>query len=651
MTYTYITIFRQIASATLTLRNWMEVRLLFVDYLVGSDESPYAPVDAVFVRDEFQDLMGNLPHIHMLLSLDLKNATVDQQARIDDLIRADVGSIVRSDEVQHFIDSGVFKSADDQFKVQKIAREILPHLCSPRCLVRTGDGDGPENFKCRSNDNLQLSPDITRNCLIDLPMNLSIPCMEWLICIGMLDPIEDLSNFLPGEFKATHTYFHPKKHIPKICRTLHNNISPVEGFTFAVCLSMQNLQCLIQCNGCTTYCNKYIVKIDKMNYVIVLTHAHKGGTLMLKSKFLHNTKIATSAHNEAKAQKKQARRGKKANDARAIGLFEQLCHLLGYQLSRTDIRDVEVPTIPFENRVGYLKPPPKEEITQDGAELGVVIQNVRIENDLPIWRRHSDTEVLMLEGLKESNLTVDRITVFSVRPPELRSIFDQPGNFYRWFEIEEKCLLKRDEIVEKLSQTLKRSIWINGFQRQVYLRIPAISEVMNYLNNDDFIDRNLVKNKEMIQLLQEVFALVERLRHGDDFSDNERSDLDFYMSELLYDDSDKRLPIPLYSFTRPSIGEKFILHILLSLGHFATEWDLLHHRTIRESFRYAKLIRESDDEDDLKHDINNIMTKFIEQQLVYFPNSHRQVGNWIALAGESTFIFFCYVHIYIIFIL
>ena len=50
----------------------MEVRSLFIDYLIGSDESPYAPVDAVFVRDEFQDLMGNLPHIHMLLSLVLR---------------------------------------------------------------------------------------------------------------------------------------------------------------------------------------------------------------------------------------------------------------------------------------------------------------------------------------------------------------------------------------------------------------------------------------------------------------------------------------------------------------------------------------------------------------------------------------------------
>ena len=229
----------------MTLRNWMEVRALLIDYLVGSTESPFCPIDAIFVRDEFQDLIGNLPHIHMLLSLLLKYATREQLRRINDLIRADVGSIVRSDEVQHFIDSGIFKSGDDLFKLEKLSREILPHRCSPRCLIRIGDGDGPENFRCRSNNNLKLSPNITKDCLINLPMNLSIPCMERLIRIGMLDPIKDLSNFLPSKFKAHHTYFHPKKHIPKICRTLHDNISPVEGYIYAACQSMQNLQSLI----------------------------------------------------------------------------------------------------------------------------------------------------------------------------------------------------------------------------------------------------------------------------------------------------------------------------------------------------------------------------------------------------------------------
>ena len=614
----------------------MEVRSLFIDYLIGSDESPYAPVDAVFVRDEFQDLMGNLPHIHMLLSLDLKNATDAQRTRIDDLIRADVGSIVRSDEVQHLIDAGIFKSDDDLIKLEKLSRQILPHRCSPRCLIRIGDGDGPENFMCKSNNNLKLSPDITKDCLIDLPMNLSTSCMERLIRIGMLEPIDDLSNFLPHEFKAHHTYFHPKKHIPKVCRTLHDNISPVEGYTYAACQSMQNLQCLIQCNGSTTYVNKYTVKIDKMNYVVVKTQFKKHGTLMLHSKFLHNTKISTSAHNEAKAQKKHSRRSNDSDDIRAIGLLEQMCPLLGYKLSRTDIRGADVPTIPLENRVGFLRPPPKNVNVEDGAELGVVVQNVRVENNLPQWRRHTDTEIMILEGLKDSTLSVDKITVFSVRPPELRSIFDQPGFFFRWFHIGDK-VVDRDTMVQKLCFNLNKCCWINGLQRQVLLRISAISEVRSYLNDDDCLDRDSDKNKEMIEFLKNIFSLLDRSNNFGNLDENERADLSFSLNQLLHDDARQHLPVPVYSFTMPSMGEKFILHLLLSMGHFATEWELLHHVNLREAFRYAKLIGNSDEEEDLKHYCDQLLYKFIEQQLVYFPNSHRIIGNWIATAGKCIF--------------
>ena len=73
------------------------------------------------------------------------------------------------------------------------------------------------------------------------------------------------------------------------------------------------------------------------------------------------------------------------------------------------------------------------------------------------------------------------------------------------------------------------------------------------------------------------------------------------------------------------------------MGHFATESELLHHVNLREAFRYAKLIGNSDEEEDLKHYCDQLLYKFIEQQLVYFPNSHRIIGNWIATAGKCIF--------------
>ena len=56
----------------------------------------------------------------------------------------------------------------------------------------------------------------------------------------------------------------------------------------------------------------------------------------------------------------------------------------------------------------------------------------------------------------------------------------------------------------------------------------------------------------------------------------------------------------LFSYIRPTMVTQFLLHILLSLGRYVTELDLLQHSTLRESFWYAKLIGSCNDEESLK---------------------------------------------------
>ena len=41
--------------------------------------------------------------------------------------------------------------------------------------------------------------------------------------------------------------------------------------------------------------------MDKSNYTIVRTGAHKKGTLVTETSFLHNTKVDVSNYNESKA--------------------------------------------------------------------------------------------------------------------------------------------------------------------------------------------------------------------------------------------------------------------------------------------------------------------------------------------------------------
>ena len=112
----------QQAASGLILRNWMEVRKIFVNYLYMSSSSPYHPSDAIFARDEYQSDAGNLPHVHMMISMDIKSMNSSQIDKMDDLIRASVVEIVRSDELQDYVDQGVLESVEHVYTVKELAK-------------------------------------------------------------------------------------------------------------------------------------------------------------------------------------------------------------------------------------------------------------------------------------------------------------------------------------------------------------------------------------------------------------------------------------------------------------------------------------------------------------------------------------------------
>ena len=73
--------------------------------------------------------------------------------------------------------------------------------------------------------------------------------------------------------------------------------------------------------------------------------------------------------------------------------------------------------------------------------------------------------------------------------------------------------------------------------------------------------------------------------------------------------NEKHLPIPVFSFLRPTNSILFLNHILLSMGCYSTEIDLMTHSSIRESFRYAKLIGNSNEEEDFHKYSNELFKK------------------------------------------
>ena len=65
------------SSGGLILRNWMETRTLFLQYILISKSSCFKSVADIFARDEYQKDVGNLPHIHAMIRLNWDEINTD----------------------------------------------------------------------------------------------------------------------------------------------------------------------------------------------------------------------------------------------------------------------------------------------------------------------------------------------------------------------------------------------------------------------------------------------------------------------------------------------------------------------------------------------------------------------------------------------
>ena len=92
-------------------------------------------------------------------------------------------------------------------------------------------------------------------------------------------------------------------------------------------------------------------------------------------------------------------------------------------------------------------------------------------------------------------------------------------------------------------------------------------------------------------------------------ADANNDDVQFYffiMKNLIQDDTRiaQYLPVPVFSFIKPTTGLYFMYNILLSMGSFNTEVDLIMQLSIKEAFKYAKLIGPSNETEDLQSYLN-----------------------------------------------
>ena len=83
-------------SAMFMLCQWMEISMIYMNYIAFSDEHPLGEVKHIWWRHEYQDTMGNLSHIHALIWLkdgESEDATLDRIRGSTDIL---LGCIILS---------------------------------------------------------------------------------------------------------------------------------------------------------------------------------------------------------------------------------------------------------------------------------------------------------------------------------------------------------------------------------------------------------------------------------------------------------------------------------------------------------------------------------------------------------------------------
>lgn len=246
----------EMAYSQVLTRCWLEVKSIWIDFIVNSTSTILRKVVTAFFRDEYQDGSGNPCHIHGLVGLDREDLSdEDFLDFVCTLQKNCVGDLVGSHEVESFIESGLLRDQEDWRTMQSTAFECLPHTCSSkRCLVKTGPRKG-QHF-CKTLDVRCASKNPLEHEFQNLPVHFSDECLDILERVELYTP--PTSDCPRPQFH--HPMFVPKRHVGVIHPQARERMSPVVAEHFAFTRSSQNYQVITGTGGVT----RYVVKVNAL---------------------------------------------------------------------------------------------------------------------------------------------------------------------------------------------------------------------------------------------------------------------------------------------------------------------------------------------------------------------------------------------------
>ena len=166
--------------------------------------------------------------------------------------------------------------------------------------------------------------------------------------------------------------------------------------------------------------------------------------------------------------------------------------------------------------------------------------------------------------------------MFVLRPQKLILVFQNSKYYYRL------CIIERptsnpERLKEWLSPNLKVCFWIDCIGCQVKLRENGLREMMELLVANE-ADTGYTDDIDNFPIYDAIRYMIT-IHDADEESLSEQDLLwkEMFLDEFIVDDSLELLPIPVPSPVGPRNADSFFIHVILSLGKYTTEIDVLCH--------------------------------------------------------------------------
>lgn len=580
--------------------------------------------------------MGNPSHVHSIMRTTVDISTQEGLQLVLQKIRGSLEDLVHHSEAKDMVQRGLLSSLSQLHEIYEQAITYLTHTCHERCQIQKMDESGENYWICKVSDNYVKSPTPEHHVIIDVPTVHSLEAVQILQRLGMMST-ESTSS---GEDVAPTMINNNLKrqiHIPKSSKR-SSKFSPTNGYLFACYPSSQNLQ-FITGHTLNSYLVKYIAGLDEVAIVNIKPQTKDNlGVAIGSLESLKNTKIAG---NKIKAKGKKDRIG---NYGRALTQMEALTVIFRASLVTCTHEFILIPTSPreyrpavFVKRIPVIKRKRVGKRVPDAvAVIAVTGQTCREKmNKFPSSRLFTKWQLIVIRDELMSPLSTDAITIFSIRPPELRFV-NEPRLYLRWFERihkvpnldPAKCLAY---LQSHLNKTLSKCEWLDGLNAKVVLRRGAIQEFLNYAVQK--------KERAMTRLLQNLYRLhgiyrqkpkelqqqrqnqnqnqhvdqeqeqrsIISYRGRDTTSQSRKKEYEELEERFLSKSSSTKLPTiwwtPIYPWNRG----RFLTQILLLFGKFETEYELMATGDMKSAYEKAGIF----DKSNVDKSINNLMTMYI----------------------------------------